>query len=310
MRQHLLSALPALGADTVTTDETGNIYATKGSDPILPYPTLIAHMDTVHRIVPDDQFSIVEINNALFGFNPKTYDWTGIGGDDKVGIFIALSALTHMPRIKLAFFVDEEIGCLGSRRADMDFFNDSAFVLQCDRKGYGDFVQEILGTELFGAEFKDAISPIIDQYRFETTDRGGITDVGELKENGLAVACANLSCGYYRPHLSSEFVYLPDVEDTLHLVLDLFDQLGDATWPHEAPPPAYTYAKYGAVHGAWQQPLRALSPTTTKTKATHRDFADCPACGNHDTLWDPDQKAYYCFVCDDYLVDEDAFLYG
>ena len=59
--------------------------------------------------------------------------------------------------IKLAFFVDEEIGCVGSSNANMKFFDDVSFVLQADRQGYEDVAVDIYGIEMFGGEFFDKI---------------------------------------------------------------------------------------------------------------------------------------------------------
>ena len=43
--------------------------------------------------------------------------------------------------MKVAFFVSEEIGCVGSRNADMGFFEDARFVIEPDRRGYEDLIQ-------------------------------------------------------------------------------------------------------------------------------------------------------------------------
>jgi tripeptide aminopeptidase len=237
MQRYLCRTITRLG-HTPIQDKIGNIYVTKSDGTDLPYPTVIAHMDTVHTVLPHDQFTILGHNGEWFGYNPVKRQTTGIGGDDKVGIFIALTALIAFDRIKLAFFVDEEIGCQGSRHANIDFFDNSAFVIQCDRKGYGDVVQEIIGTELFGDDFKTALEPLMTAYDMRPTRNGGITDVGELKDLGLAVACTNISCGYYKPHDDDEFVVLDDVRDTTSFVLDVIQALGDTRWPHTDP---YTF---------------------------------------------------------------------
>lgn len=45
--------------------------------------------------------------------------------------------------MKVAFFVSEEIGCVGSRNADMGFFEDARFVIEPDRRGYEDLITNI-----------------------------------------------------------------------------------------------------------------------------------------------------------------------
>lgn len=243
MQDYIVHVVEQVAGAEWTLDNAGNIYVTKGQAEL--YPTVVAHMDTVHRIVPDGQFSIISHDGTWFAFNPIKRELIGIGGDDKVGIFAALSLLMHFDAIKLAFFVDEEIGCIGSEAADMSFFDNASMVLQTDRRGYGDFVQEIYTTELFGKEFKEAITPIITQYGYKTTYLGGITDVGQLKENGLGVACANISSGYYLAHSENEYIVIDEVKAVLEMMAELIERLGATKWAHEYVAPSYTKGSYG-----------------------------------------------------------------
>lgn len=168
----------------------------------------------------------------------------GIGGDDKVGIFIALEALREAQFIKIAFFVDEEVGCDGSKAADMKFFDDVGFVLQCDRRGYGDFITNASGTELCGKNFTNAIKEQMRYYGMKKQD-GMMTDVMQLKRNGLKVACANMSCGYYRPHMDDETICIHEVFDTMFFVLDIIKNVGHMSFPHTYAPPKYVpHVKY------------------------------------------------------------------
>ena len=129
-------------------DSSFNLYITKGVAD--SFPCVVSHMDTVHEIYKD--FKIYEQSDCLFSWDGELKKQVGIGGDDKVGVFVTLEALEKFDNIKVAFFVDEEIGCVGSREADMEWFEDVGFVLQCDRKGYGDFVNSIGGTKLYGKD--------------------------------------------------------------------------------------------------------------------------------------------------------------
>jgi hypothetical protein len=171
---------------------------------------------------------------------------SGIGGDDKVGIYIALKCLEQFENIKVAFFVDEERGCIGSSEADMNFFKDCRFVLQADRRGKGDFITNASGTDLSSAEFQKAVQPYLTLYGFKK-ERGMMTDVMTLKENGLGVACANVSCGYYRPHSKDEYIVVADVENTLNLFKSIIKNLKNV-YPHKYEPKTYSgyYGNYGA----------------------------------------------------------------
>ena len=110
--------------------------------------------------------------------------------------------------MKVAFFVSEEIGCVGSRNADMGFFEDARFVIEPDRRGYEDLITNISYTSLCSDEFLKDIGFNAFGYQEEF---GMMTDVLELKEKGLKVSCLNLSCGYYEPHTDHEFTVKKDL---------------------------------------------------------------------------------------------------
>lgn len=198
----------------------GNLYATKGIAD--KYPCVVSHMDTVHDIGED--LTVLEIDGVLTGFNRYTMTQSGIGGDDKVGVFICLQALEHNDNIKAAFFRDEEVGCGGSYEADVDFFTDCRFVLQCDRRGNSDFVINASGTQLSNDLFQSDVLPIITKYGYSFA-HGAMTDVMALKELGIQCSMANMSCGYYNPHMDNEYVIINDVFVTLDMVLDIIHEL-------------------------------------------------------------------------------------
>ena len=216
----------------------GNIYIEKGD--ALQKPCIVAHMDTVHNIVED--LSIIDIDGKLTGFNKVQMTQTGIGGDDKVGIFIALECLHHFDNIKVAFFRDEEVGCVGSGLADMPFFDDCTFVLQCDRKGNKDFITNASGTELSSSIFQKTIKKTIKKYGYSFAN-GMMTDVMTLKQNGLKVSCANISCGYYNPHCENEYVVVDDVMNCLSMVMDIISSFGTEQFIHEYVP-KYTNTRW------------------------------------------------------------------
>jgi putative aminopeptidase FrvX len=67
------------------------------------------------------QNSQYEIKPALKAYNDLGNP-TGIGGDDKCGVYACLELLKELPNLKAAFFVSEETGCHGSKKADPNFF--------------------------------------------------------------------------------------------------------------------------------------------------------------------------------------------
>lgn len=243
-------------------DDAGNLYVTKGESDT--YPCIVSHMDTVHDILPDNQYKVMYDDEHAFAFNPLKMKMTGVGGDDKVGIYIALQMLKDLDYCKAAFFVDEEIGCRGSAIADMTFFSDVRFVLQCDRKGNKDFVYNIMGTQLYDEKFSDAILPIISQFGYEEST-GGLTDVYQLAENGVGVAVANMSCGYYHPHTDEETISLSDVEHCRRMVYQIMISCTDV----------YSYKhSYKQYDTWWKDGGNGIAYYNTKKKDTWYDTPD------------------------------------
>jgi hypothetical protein len=80
------------------------------------------HKDQIYLIQKDINLDIEECNvdgqTLLYARNPINGSPTGIGGDDKCGVYICLKLLEKIDKIKCAFFVEEEIGML--TLADVD----------------------------------------------------------------------------------------------------------------------------------------------------------------------------------------------
>ena len=187
-------------------DRYGNIYAVKGNR--RSYPCVVAHMDEVHRRKTGTYAAHLVAESMIVGYDHKHRRMTGIGADDKNGIWICLKCLESFKAMKCAFFVQEENGCIGSRKADMDFFADCRFVIGCDRRGNSDIITRVHGTELCSEEFLETVSP--GRYGYHPAS-GLSTDVHTLKTRGLSVSCINLSCGYYEPHTDREYTIWEDL---------------------------------------------------------------------------------------------------
>ena len=191
------------------TDKAGNIYATKGK--AKSYPCVVSHTDEVHSFQGNGyrvMQSKLKKDKIIFGFDYQYRRHCGIGADDKNGIWICLKSLEEFDTLKCVFFVGEEIGCQGSSQAQMKFFNDCRYVLQCDRKGNSDIVTRYVGEALCSEEFLRDATP--EKFGYAPSD-GLITDVITLKNRGLKVSGVNLSCGYYNPHTQNEFTCVEDL---------------------------------------------------------------------------------------------------
>lgn len=205
----------------VTQDEHGNLLVTKGEAE--RYPCLCAHMDQVQDFHPKD-FVCVEGQGVIFGYSPKTHSQCGLGADDKNGIFIALMCLQEYDALKCAFFVGEEIGCVGSSAVDVSFFDDCIFCAQIDRRGNSDMVTNISWCELCSDKF--IADAACTSWGYNISD-GLSTDVAALRENGVTASCINMSCGYYEPHTDREFTVIEDLRKCYAFVCHLIEDCRD-----------------------------------------------------------------------------------
>jgi putative aminopeptidase FrvX len=220
----------------IAKDQKGNLYITKGK--ANNFPALCAHMDQVQKHRAPD-FAVYQAEDMLFGYSKQYKEYQGLGADDKNGIWVCLKCLEKYDALKVAFFVEEEAGCVGSQKAVMSFFDDCRYVLQIDRKNGGDFITTIGGwTPLCSKEFIEAVQPLKFGYHEEV---GLMTDVESLKENGLKVSAANISCGYYNPHTDTEFTLYSELENCLHFVEHIIETCQD-TYKHELD--AYHFDEY------------------------------------------------------------------
>lgn len=219
---------------SITFDAIGNMYITKGVSVFGTYPVVVAHLDQVQNDHSRD-FQALIVGDIIVGYSQKSRAQQGLGADDKNGIWVCLKCLQKYNAIKIALFVSEEVGCVGSESADMSFFNDARFVLQCDRRGAKDLITNAGWTELCSKDFIEAIQPSMFGYK---PTNGMLTDVLTLKCNGLAVSCVNISCGYYEPHTDCEITNTTDLLNCLSFVEHIIENCIDV-YPHK-----YQYAKY------------------------------------------------------------------
>lgn len=239
-------------------DSVGNIYLTKGvSD---SYPCMAAHMDTVHKIEQTgidiveetytmsrvDYSSVCEGKQVLRGYiggkEHKPENRTGCGGDDKAGIFLALEIMDKFDIMKCAFFISEEIGCIGSSKADPDFFKDVAYAIQHDSpendtiswycSGYLLFNEEWAKPGVFvdvktGEEyFEGKIGDLLYNYGVRTFARHPYTDVSQLKKK-FDFQCINLPAAYYHYHSVNECVLIEGIETAYELSVAIIERLGN-----------------------------------------------------------------------------------
>lgn len=282
-----IKSLP--GRIKVWKDKHGNLYARKGEAE--NFPCLVAHLDQVQKNHSKD-FRSIETRDLIFGYSQSNRRYEGLGADDKNGIFICLEALNTYDAIKVAMFREEEIGCLGSSDADMSFFDDVRFVVQCDRRGNSDMITSISSMDLCSEDFIREVAP--EQWGYSESC-GMMTDIEILKENGLAVSATNLSCAYYDPHSDHEHTSKRDLEKCWRMVRHIIEDC-TRTYPHT---PSYA-GSYGIYDYELEDEIHQhldYNPLTTADelldaygawfpKATRSDFQNI--IDEHRQLYDED----------------------
>lgn len=233
----LVSYLKSLPGVKLGRDSYDNLYAWKGESET--YPCIVAHLDQVQRNHPRD-FRAIETRDIIFGFSAKEHSICGLGADDKNGIIICLEAIKKYDCMKVVFFKEEETGCHGSSRAEMKFFDDCRYVIQCDRRGNSDLITNIGCSDLCSEKFIQDIDPEKWGYKEET---GMMTDVEALKERGLSVSAINISVAYYQPHTDNEVTVKRDLEKCWKFVQHIIEDCTE-TYPHEIGDNGYSCSYY------------------------------------------------------------------
>jgi len=226
-------------------DEHYNIYATKQTDEKIDFfPCVISHTDTVHRIetinvreemLPNAQG---EIKQSLKAYN-NSGNPTGIGGDDKCGVYACLELLKELPNLKAAFFVSEETGCHGSKRADKNFFSNVGYGIQFDAPENWMVTEVCMGTRLFDREsdfFQNCDNVLSESFNGRQKYQSHpYTDVYALKGN-FDFSCINFSIGYYDYHSKNEYVVVEDVYNGIETGKKMIENLGYKKYPFTSKP--------------------------------------------------------------------------
>lgn len=194
-----------------------NLYLTKGKSD-KGYPCMVGHLDTVHKEVPN--LEVIVKGDRFFAISDEGQ--CGGCGDDGNAIWASLRMLEEIDVLKVAFFSDEEIGCVGSGNAKMIFFEDVNFCIQLDRRGNTDIINDAAGTKITTPEFEEKLKELINSkpsYDFKFAN-GSITDVKKLRNNGMEVASINLCAGYYNAHQNTEYTCISDLERSYQFAKD------------------------------------------------------------------------------------------
>ena len=228
---HILDTTKGL-YDTIDLDDIGNIYITKGKSD--NYPCFVAHTDSVHDIVEMEVVTEMlpntngELKESFKAYRADNGQPTGIGGDDKAGVFICLELLREIDVCKIFLPVAEEIGCKGSSQADPEFFEDVAYAIQFDSTENNTMSKTLMGVPLFeeDGKFINKVSHLINEYGLTNWCSHPYTDTMVLKQY-FDFSCLNFAAGYYNYHTVNEYVIIEDVHNTLELTKKIVGTLGN-----------------------------------------------------------------------------------
>ncbi len=184
-------------------EDKGYIYK-EGTVPIL----LVAHMDTVHEKVPTE----------FYYCDGTITSPTGIGGDDRCGIYM-IQEILKKHDCHVLFTEDEEISGVGAlyftKSEVIDLLKGKInYVIELDRMGSCDAVF----YECDNKEFEDFITK-----EYWITNQGSYSDICDICPV-IGVAGVNLSCGYYKAHTNKEYVVLDEMKRNIKEVCKLISR--------------------------------------------------------------------------------------
>lgn len=260
-------------------DEFGNITLVKGK---APYDCFVAHLDTVHQDNPEPSF---------FGEYVTSINGCGIGGDDKCGIIACLDLIDKLDNVKVVFFTEEERGGIGSKNFDAHFLKDVKYVIEIDRRGQHDFIQNSGSVELCTDEFVKEFISLNKDYK---TERGTFTDVNNLRYK-VPVCMANISSGYYNPHSYKEYINLKHLQNTIDAI-HKFAKRNKKIWEFECPKALWHHSSHW-----WEDDTKDTSLFEKHSELNELNDENltypCPDCGFYLKRKEACLKTYVCENC-------------
>jgi hypothetical protein len=192
-------------------DEFGNYFLEIGSSRTV----FASHLDTACK--QHQKVNHVITNNII-----KTDGTTILGADDKAGVTLMLWLIKNNIPGLYYFFIGEEVGCVGSRKAStLSKFNNYDRIISFDRRGTESVITHQSYTRTCSDEFARSLAKQLNQYgdlKYEIDDTGVYTDSAEFVE--VIPECTNISVGYYNEHTVRES---QDLNHLIQLALSIVD---------------------------------------------------------------------------------------
>lgn len=290
----------------VKRDFFNNLFITKGDSDL--YPCMVAHMDINQSKI--DDVHILNNGKWIIGIDNQNGMQCGLGADDSVGVYAALEMLRNFDNLKVFFSTDEEIGGIGSNRADKSWFGDCTMLIQLDRNAYAgsELITHTNGIDICSKDFVRTISDIMEKYNYFES-QGSYTDVGVLKESTEVDCIAFNSCAaYFDEHSDEEVIYIPALVNALNFTYDVISEHGYKKWKHKVTNKSYSYDKwYLDINGKWKKEQECINGYDYICKndvpddiiAENLSQNICPCCESEDLYEDID-RMFYCVKCESY----------
>jgi hypothetical protein len=203
----------------LSTDEYGNLFVKIGKSRNL----FTAHLDTFSK-------SIENVKHVIEDGFLKTDETTILGGDNKVGCCVIISMINNNIPGTYYFFVQEEIGRLGSEYLNSTIEEDQYdFCVAFDRKEISKIITHQRGIKLCNDKLSDYLVEEYSKsgYKF-TKDPTGLSCDSYSFRNKIK-NCLNISTGTYDEHKFTERVdinfFTKLVETTLKMDWGMVESL-------------------------------------------------------------------------------------
>lgn len=211
-------------------------------------PTLIKVTNTEKDRTPEEEDILVTDHYILLSPECKS-SIQCLGADDRVGVKTILDILEMGLRPHILFTTDEEVGCVGSRKAveenALEGLKMASMLIQIDRGVHESSWHEMVTYDFDPESHKEIFDELRKTYKMAT---GSYTDVAVLGPH-LDKPIVNVSASYRHEHTTDEFINLDAYEyNTQGLVkfIKWAQKQDTSEWKYVAKPkpkPVTTYTR-------------------------------------------------------------------
>ena len=204
-------------------DGYGNVYIAieQEEEGAINDVAFMSHIDTVHR---SDLVEVDVCAKGGFAFVPEGADANCLGADCTTGIWIMLNMIENKVPGLYCFFLDEEVGCLGSQwAADNLSWDNINHAISFDRYGTTSIITHQMGVNTASKEFAEELSErfYYEGLPYQPDDGGVYTDSNSFVN--VINNCTNISVGYYSQHTRAE-------RQDLNFLIELIDVCCSIDW--------------------------------------------------------------------------------